>query len=544
MMKNLRLLFSLLIVVISITHLRSQVNVTASGGTPAGMYTTVKDAFDAINAGTHQGIITLSIVGNTTETVTAALNASGTGSALYTNVSVVPSGGAARSITGAIAGPLIELNGADNVTFDGLNTSGNSLTLENTSTSNLTNTSTIRLVNDASGNTITNCSVLGASSSISYGTIFFSTGTATGNDNNIVSNCIISNSGANFPVNGICSIGTTSFENSGNSITDNQISNYFNAGLLTVGILVGSNNTAWSITNNRLFQTATRTFTTANTHRGIQVLSGSGYTINNNTIGYATSGGTGYYSLAGTIATRFIAIELGVGTAATTNVNSNIIDKIKVVTSSGATTTFGVLCGINVTSGNVNIGRTGGNQIGAFDIDSSLIVVSTTTQALIAGINNSSTGTILIENNQIGGFRTSGITASIAGIVYGINNSAAATSLSILNNTIGSPSLAHNMVAGTIPLTTGSSLGAGITIASAPVSYVITGNTIQNITSYGTGTSGFVRGINITTTGTSGTGPFTISNNTIKNLTTNGALVGVTSGNVAACWNCFSRRFI
>lgn len=535
MMKNLRLLFSLLIVVISITHLRSQVNVTASGGTPAGMYTTVKDAFDAINAGTHQGIITLSLEGNTTETVTAALNASGTGSALYTNVSVVPSGGAARSITGAIAGPLIELNGADNVTFDGLNTGGNSLTLENTSTSNLTNTSTIRLVNDASGNTITNCSVLGASSSISFGTIFFSTGTATGNDNNIVSNCIISNSGANFPVNGICSIGTTSFENSGNSITDNQISNYFNAGLLTVGILVGSNNTAWSITNNRLFQTATRTFTTANTHRGIQVLSGSGYTINNNTIGYATSGGTGYYSLAGTIATRFIAIELGVGTAATSNVNSNIIDKIKVVTSSGAATTYGVLCGISVTSGNVNIGRTGGNTIGAFDIDSSLIVVSTTTQALIAGIHNSSTGTISIENNLIGGFRTSGITASLAGAVYGINNSAAATSLSILNNTIGSPILAHNMVAGTNSLTTGSSLGAGITLAtSAPASYVISGNTIQNITSYGTGTSGLVRGINITTTATSGAGSYEIANNTIKNLTTTGALVGVTSGNIAA----------
>ncbi|MBK7007416.1 MAG: hypothetical protein IPH36_01585 [Saprospiraceae bacterium] len=390
-------------------------------------------------------------------------------------------------------------------------------------------------MNDASGNTITNCSVLGASSSISYGTIFFSTGTVTGNDNNIVSNCIISNSGANFPVNGICSIGTTSFENSGNSITDNQISNFFNAGLLTVGVLVGSNNTAWSINNNRIFQTATRTFTTANTHRGIQVLSGSGYTINNNTIGYATSGGTGYYSLAGTIATRFIAIELGVGTAATTNVNSNIIDKIKVVTSSGAATTYGVLCGISVTSGNVNIGRTGGNTIGAFDIDSSLIVVSTTTQALIAGIHNSSTGTISIENNLIGGFRTSGISASLAGAVYGINNSAAATSLSILNNTIGSPILAHNMVAGTNSLTTGSSLGAGITLAtSAPASYVISGNTIQNITSYGTGTSGLVRGINITTTATSGAGSYEIANNTIKNLTTTGALVGVTSGNIAA----------
>lgn len=534
MMKNSRFLLSTLFICFAIYYSNAQVNLTATAGTPAGTFTTIKDAFDAINAGTHQGTIVISITGNTTETASAVLNASGSGSASYTSISISPSGGAARTISGSIAAPLIDLNGADNVTFDGLNSGGNSLTLDNQSTSNLTNTSTVRYINDASNNTITNCTLLGATGSISYGTVLFSTGTATGNDDNTISNSIISNSGSNFPVNGICSIGTLNFENSGNIINNNQISNYFNAGLLTVGILVGSNNNAWTITNNRLFQTSTRTFTTANTHRGIQVLSGSGYTVDGNIIGYASNTGTGYYNLAGTIATRFIAIELGVGTTIPTSVNSNIVDKIRILTSSGATTTFGVLCGINVTSGNVNIGRSSGNQIGAFDIDSSLIVVSTTTQALIAGINNSSTGTINIENNQIGGFRTVGTTASIAGIVFGINNSAAATSLFISNNIIGSPVMAHNMRAGSLALTTGSSLGAGITLATAPVSYNITGNTIQNITTYGTGTAGYVRGINISTTTTSGTGPYTISNNTIKNLTTNGALTGASSGLVAA----------
>ncbi|HJQ25532.1 MAG TPA: hypothetical protein VKA60_16550 [Blastocatellia bacterium] len=95
-----------------------------------------------INAGTHRGAITIAIVGDTTETATAALNASGSGSASYTSISIQPSGGAARTISGALSAgsPLINLNGADNVTIDGLNTGGNSLTLSNTSTGSTTGT--------------------------------------------------------------------------------------------------------------------------------------------------------------------------------------------------------------------------------------------------------------------------------------------------------------------------------------------------------------------------------------------------------------------
>ena len=38
-----------------------EVTLTATGGTPTGSYTTLKEAFDAINAGTHQGDIAISI---------------------------------------------------------------------------------------------------------------------------------------------------------------------------------------------------------------------------------------------------------------------------------------------------------------------------------------------------------------------------------------------------------------------------------------------------------------------------------------------------
>ena len=69
------------IAILLTTAAYSQVSVTATAGTAGPtVYTTLKGAFDAINAGTHQGAITISITGNTTESATALLSASGTGS--------------------------------------------------------------------------------------------------------------------------------------------------------------------------------------------------------------------------------------------------------------------------------------------------------------------------------------------------------------------------------------------------------------------------------------------------------------------------------
>ncbi|RYZ44482.1 MAG: hypothetical protein EOP49_27010, partial [Sphingobacteriales bacterium] len=99
----------------------AQVSVTASAGTPGPTsYTTLKSAFDAVNAGTHQGTVTISITGNTTETASAILNASGLGAANYAAVNIGTSGSFTVSASGAFA--LIDLNGADNVTINGNNT--------------------------------------------------------------------------------------------------------------------------------------------------------------------------------------------------------------------------------------------------------------------------------------------------------------------------------------------------------------------------------------------------------------------------------------
>ncbi len=88
-------------------QLRAQVDVTATGGTPAASYVTLSAAFTAINGGTHTGTITIGISANTTEPAAGAiLNASGAGAASYATISIQPTGGAARVISGAgTAGP-------------------------------------------------------------------------------------------------------------------------------------------------------------------------------------------------------------------------------------------------------------------------------------------------------------------------------------------------------------------------------------------------------------------------------------------------------
>jgi len=124
---------------LSFTINASAQNVNVNPG--AGSYPTLKDAFDAINAGTHTGVVTIDVVGNTTETATAVLNASGTGAASYTSIFMSPSGGPRiieGSLSGATTGSIIRFAGADNVTIDGrIGGTGRNLTVRNNSTTTI-----------------------------------------------------------------------------------------------------------------------------------------------------------------------------------------------------------------------------------------------------------------------------------------------------------------------------------------------------------------------------------------------------------------------
>src|SRR5262249_8387475 len=211
------------------------VTITATAGvTGPTDYLTVALAFAAINTGTHQGDITVWILGDTTEAAAgASLNASGTGSASYTSVAMLPNG--ARTVTGAITAgsPLINLNGAKNVSINGEKVAGNSLTLSNTTLSNTARTSTIRLINGAQNDIITNCTVLGSSTTTvatAGGTILISTSTGGANSGNYITNNNIGPAGANLPTKGFMSLGSVSPNNKTFKILyNNNIFHFFSS---------------------------------------------------------------------------------------------------------------------------------------------------------------------------------------------------------------------------------------------------------------------------------------------------------------------------
>jgi hypothetical protein len=135
------------------------VTVTATGGVigPTN-YPSLKAAFDAINAGTHQSDIMIDIVSDTTEGSTpATLNGSGAGSASYTSVLIRPvNDGVSVSGNPTSGLGVVQLNGASNVTIDGdnPNTPGTNqdLTIQNTAINTTPFSSVVRVALATTGN--------------------------------------------------------------------------------------------------------------------------------------------------------------------------------------------------------------------------------------------------------------------------------------------------------------------------------------------------------------------------------------------------------
>jgi hypothetical protein len=201
--------------------------------------------FEEINNGTLTANTTVNITSDlTAETGAVALNPFSGGFTL----TIQPSGGAARLISGNNGISLLTFNGADGVTIDGLNTGGNSLTIRSTGTGGA-----ILYINDASNNTVTR-STLEANANSSV--VFVSTGITTGNDNNsIVGNVITGRSdAAGAPFNSINLIGTSAaVANTGTLINNNQIMNFLQA-----GIVIGTSDNV-TFTNNDISQNVPRT---------------------------------------------------------------------------------------------------------------------------------------------------------------------------------------------------------------------------------------------------------------------------------------------
>ncbi|MBI1837339.1 MAG: hypothetical protein HYR91_08755 [Flavobacteriia bacterium] len=497
-----------------IFQLQSQVTVTGANAASNGTYTLLSSAFNAINIQSQVG---KTIVVTITSNIAAEDGAIALGAGVWTSLTIKPSG--VRTVTGNVSGwGMLEFDGSDNVTIDGLNDGTNSLSISNTSTN--TSSSTIKYYDDASNNILINCTVLGSAlgdaatlgSTANGGTVVIGDGTTTGNDNITIQNNNIGPAGANLPscaIRGYHATASWSTSNNGILISGNNIYNYFNAGSYTSsGIYVGAFNTDWTINNNKFYQTATRTQTTGKRHSAIFlsvnynagfVQTGSSYinsfTITNNIIGYASSSSTGTYSIVGVSNTLLDLIYLCVGdynASCATNIQGNTIAAISLTGSQSGTETSAPLKLIHIYKGNVNVGTTTGNTFGSQTTTGNIVYsTSAATISNIYGIlaDSYSTGaTIAIKNNTFGS-----ITAT--------NTNAAPTSSSIYVISSGST---VNAITYTIQSNT-----IGGTIA----------NSIQNTTSVAAAnTTNTVVGIFVSTTASS------ITENTIRNLTATGGI--------------------
>jgi putative cofactor-binding repeat protein len=247
-----------------------------------------------------------------------------------------------------------------------------------------------------------------------------------------------------------------------------------------------------------------------------------------NTVTIRPAAGAGARSITGS-STNSALIDINGGMWWTINgLNSG---GASLTTSSGVSTTSGVLCGINLTgAGDINIGTVTGNTIGASIRTGSLTAIPGTTQGTLVGIHSSSTGTVNISNNLMGALTSAATGATIAGGIIAVNISGtAAAALTIANNIIGNAT-ADNIRAGVSGTTTGSSVCSGIYINANPVVATVSGNTIRNLSSFVNGTAGYARGIWTVNTTNGSSINWTISNNTIDNIKTNASTIGFANG--------------
>jgi Putative metal-binding motif/Secretion system C-terminal sorting domain len=345
-MRNISSLFIFIFCFLWVDSAFSQnVRITATSGTlgPTN-YTTLKNALTAINNGTHKGAVTVRIKANISQgNLESILYASGTGSALYTSVLIRPEGGS-FTITGNTLDdtPLLTLDGADNITIDGLNNGGNALSF------NSTDAQGILLTNGATNCTIRNCQFSTTDDFEEEPSIhLWSSNSTYANSNNIIDKCLFTSSGEPSILGEISNINTP--YNNYNLISNCSFYNTI------YPIKMYSGNVNWSILGNKFYhnQYATSVF------RGISVngfTNCEGFDIRDNVFGFNAPDSTGF-TILDTGTNGYIGIDIQ-----KMSTNLGLISKINGNLFSNYAIKGSVLfTGINVLSGVVEVGATQGN---------------------------------------------------------------------------------------------------------------------------------------------------------------------------------------
>ena len=485
------------------------VEVTATQGTTG--YSTIKAAFDAINAGTHTGAITIKLNGNTTESVAAVLNASGTGSSSYTSVNMYPTVSGV-TISGNLATPLIDLNGADNVTLNGsLNgtNAGKSLTITNTSTSGNSGTSTIRMYNGANNNTVKYCTIKGSSTDGSGGVIVLgATAASTGNtiDNNNITNA----ADANRPINAIYSGGAANTV----TISNNNIYDFLSRISSSNGINLNTSTAASTISGNSLYETSTfnPTANRANCYPIYINSTVAGFTVSGNYIGGNAPLCSGTFTKSNTAYSNLVAIYLNsVGTGTPSVVKGNTVNGI---IWSNNNNDRAWQFGIVVNAGDVTLGASGEpNTIGSITGTPNMTFNFESNGNIFVPICLNGSGYITCQYNNIGGITCNNSLSTEVTRMYCIYRGNNNINAMISNNTIGS---ATSPVTCTSPATGDTQYMIGIMNSNSATSgLTMNNNTVSYLDNQATsGTTSYVSGI----LSYDMAAPLTISGNNIHDL--------------------------
>lgn len=452
--------------------------------------------FNAVNTVGLSNNVTVYITSDITESGTVNLNQWAVGSAF--TITVRPSTAGLYTLLSSDTGCAFTLNGADNVTFDGrFNGAGTGRYLRFSNSSTAGNT--FRFINDATGNTINYCIIEGTSASSTEGVIEFTTTTgANGNDNNTISNCYIRDYVGTTPQNLIYSSGSntsTSTHNSGNTISNNEISNFYVNGQVSNGIYIAANSTDWTITGNSFYQSATRSPGSATTFDCIYINTN---TANNMTIssnyfgGTAANCGGSAFTISGGSSNALYMIRLGTsGTTTASNIQGNTIQNINFTTNPNTASVI-YFAGILVQAGLVNIGTTSGNTIGNTSANGNIVLTynGTTDNCINRGIEHRGTGNI--SNNTVGSVNIGGSNNNIIRFECIYYSGTPSANVTISNNTVGSTTVSNSIQQVT---TNGDMQFTGINSRISGVTANITSNTISNLTVTSNSTNARMRGI-------------------------------------------------
>ena len=417
-----------------------QVTLTATAGAATGTFSTLREAFTAINSGLHSGVIVISINANVDEGSTpAVLNSSNADPASYTSITIRPTVDGLTVIGAPSAGfAVIELNGADNVNINGdnPNTGGTNrnLTINNTATSASIGNSCIRIATSAIVLTATNITIqnLVLNGNVTSGNAVGITNSTTSSNNSFGIYC-----GGN-----------------GGAVTDLDAPTAITSETANPAI-AGTTIDNLTISNNAINQCG----------RGI-VFNGaaasvsSGLSLTNNIIGAAGAPGAyPFSSIASTVYTKGIYLAGANAITLTGNTIRNIFSYIN-------TNIYGIEFASAIGTGTMN--------------------VATNTISAIANNGTAATSTAIFVNALGGPISMVGNTIST---VVSQATGVSVTAIDIANNA-GAVTITENDISDVQQKNTGQYGAKGINLSSAANGAVIQNNFIYNIMNTGSAAVG------------------------------------------------------